>query len=115
MDSAQRSTAGYDEAFGQFDSSKGTYVIDGLNGKPVLVSTIGQSPRKQRRWRSVGLLSQHVRRDEAKLVHFDQGRSVENIDITATERPRPDARRHGAPTRRAIPFPRRSSLCTIAT
>ena len=72
---------GYDEVFGQFDSSKGTYVVDGLNGKPVYVSTIGGSERKEGDGVPLVYYPSTYCRNEAKLVHFDQGRSVENIDI----------------------------------
>jgi hypothetical protein len=73
---------GYDEVFGQFDSSKGTYVIDGLNGKPVYVSTISGSEPKQGDGVPLVYYPSAYCRDEAKLVRFDRGRNAEKIDIT---------------------------------
>ena len=74
---------GYDkQVFGQFDSSTGTYVVDGLNGKPVYVSTAGRGERKQGDGAPLVYYPSTYCRDDARLVHFDQGRSVENIDIT---------------------------------
>lgn len=73
---------GYDEVFGRFDSSKGTYVVDGLNGKPVYVSTAGRGERKEGNGVPLVYYPSTYCRDEARLVQFDQGRNVEDIDIS---------------------------------
>lgn len=73
--------SGCDEVFGQYDPSNGTYVIDGLNGKPVYVSTMGRSARKEGDGTPLVYYPSTYCREEATLVHFDQARSVENIDI----------------------------------
>ena len=72
----------YASKYGEFDRSDCSYVIDGLSNKPAYVMVENQRAAKEgHAWPPIyypGTFS----RSEAKLITFDSGRSVENVNIT---------------------------------
>lgn len=73
---------GYEDTHGKINRKKGSYSIDGLNGKPIYVMAISWDAAKKGNALPPIYYPGTFSRSDAKLISFDEEKDIENADIT---------------------------------